>query len=411
MDIQGLLDRYGSPLYVYDLRSIREAFAALRASLPEPSKILYSLKANPHPAIVKELMHLGCWAEVSSVHELDTAMEQGCNAGRCYYTGPGKSIREISYAIARGVRNFSVDSWNEARKIRACAQEQNCTVNLILRVNPDFHIIGAQLNMTGVPSQFGSEPSEWKDVPDDLRRSPHISIVGFHIYVGTNFKKAETLLEVFKGALQQILDIGDLLSVPVSFINLGGGFGHAFAASGERIDFTPLRQALTDMFDTCVPGWRNGSVMIAFESGRYLVAESGCLFCTVEDVKASRGKHYVIIDSGIHHLGGMSGLGRIPRNTVEFERILAAASAGTANGEMMTCDIVGPLCTPLDCLTSNARMPELRPGDVLQVRNVGAYGLTASLIHFLSREAPAEVVVHGETVVHASRIQYSRERV
>src|SRR5690606_30974740 len=107
MEYKKLIKQYGSPLYVYDLKVVREAFSALRDSLPESAMILYSFKANPHPTLAKQLLTLGCYAEVSSPQELDTAIQIKGNADNCYYTGPGKSTTEISYAITKGVKNFS----------------------------------------------------------------------------------------------------------------------------------------------------------------------------------------------------------------------------------------------------------------------------------------------------------------
>jgi diaminopimelate decarboxylase len=71
-------------------------------------------------------------------------------------------------------------------------------------------------------------------------------------------------------------------------------------------------------------------------------------------------------------------------------------------------DVVGPLCTPLDCWARDVRMAPVVPGDLLAVPNVGAYGLTASLIAFLSRPTPVEAVVDGERLISSGRIELVR---
>jgi acyl-CoA dehydrogenase len=71
--------------------------------------------------------------------------------------------------------------------------------------------------------------------------------------------------------------------------------------------------------------------------------------------------------------------------------------------------LVGPLCTPADILSAQSSIPRPLIGDVLRVPNVGAYGLTASLVGFLGHDAPAEVVTRGGEVVSVSRLRLARE--
>jgi diaminopimelate decarboxylase len=97
----------------------------------------------------------------------------------------------------------------------------------------------------------------------------------------------------------------------------------------------------------------------------------------------------VVLDTGIHHLGGMSGLGRIPRSAITLTNLTAQRE-----GEMVA-DVVGPLCSPLDSLARGQKMAPVEVGDVLAVPNVGAYGLTASLLGFLSHKTPTEVAYRG----------------
>ena len=135
------------------------------------------------------------------------------------------------------------------------------------------------------------------------------------------------------------------------------------------------------MLDGSLQGWRQGSPRVAFESGRYLVGGCGTLICAVQDVKNSKGRTYVVLDSGINHLGGMSGLGRVLRTKPEIIRLGDSESTDIGH----KADIVGPLCTPLDSLARDASTPELTPGDLVAIANVGAYGLTGSLIDSLVR--------------------------
>jgi diaminopimelate decarboxylase len=103
-----------------------------------------------------------------------------------------------------------------------------------------------------------------------------------------------------------------------------------------------------------------------------------------------------VLDTGVNHLGGMSGLGRLWRPNLTIR----AADDGT---EREPAEVVGPLCTPLDVLGTGVPMPDVRPGSVVAIPNVGAYGLSASLVDFLGRDAPVEAFVSGGQVVAATR--------
>jgi diaminopimelate decarboxylase len=172
-----------------------------------------------------------------------------------------------------------------------------------------------------------------------------------------------------------------------------------------------LRTALTAVLDEHLPGWRDGEPVIAFESGRYLVGDSGRLVTTVTDVKNSRGNTYAVLDAGINHLGGLSGLGRLlPLSAQPLSGSGPAADdAGDREPAMVT--LAGPLCTPADILARAVDLPGLRPGDLLAFPNVGAYGLSASLLGFLGHPAPAELVVDGTETVSAGRLTLRRHTV
>jgi diaminopimelate decarboxylase len=146
------------------------------------------------------------------------------------------------------------------------------------------------------------------------------------------------------------------------------------------------------------PRWRQGSPRLAVESGRYLVGDSGTLLAGVSNVKLSRGRKFVILDAGINTFGGMSGLGRLLPVSVGIEGDEATERAS----------LVGPLCTPGDVLGREITLPVLGPGDLVAIPNTGAYGPTASLLMFLGRPSPAEVLVRSGEVVSVSRIERTR---
>jgi diaminopimelate decarboxylase len=391
---------------VYELEEVRQAHAALRAALPGEAVLFYSLKANPHPAVAGELARLGCRAEISSPGELEAALEAGFDPSTCLYTGPAKSPGEVEHALRKEVGWFSVDSPDELAKVVGPARE-GASTKTVLRINEDEPGPPGGLAMTGAASQFGADASWVLARSEVFRARAAGSLRGLHFFSATNVFEAGPLREAFARSVEVARRIAAALDVELELLDLGGGFGAPYARTGSNPDFTSLRAPLESMLEAGFPHWRGGSPTIAFESGRHLVATAGTLLTTVQDVKRSKGVRYVLADAGANHLGGMSGLRRLPFTTVTVTAVAPNASADDV--ELAT--VVGPLCTPVDVVAREVLLPALAPGDLLSVPNVGAYGLTASLVAFLSRPAPVEVVVDRGAVTNVSRLEIERSAI
>jgi diaminopimelate decarboxylase len=396
------VEDYGSPLYVYELDSITNAYNSLKNALPDKSVLYYSLKANPNPEVTKHLLNLGCYAEISSRGELETALAAGSTAGRCLYTGPGKTKQEIEYALSRGVNHISIESWEELSTLNDLTRKYKQSVNITLRVNPSSKVGKASIKMTGVPSQFGLDEEALDELPGLLMNNSFLVMNGLHIYNGSNFTQSQMLIENFKSVLDTMLHIKHRLGVKLEFIDLGGGFAAPYGKRGELLDYSDLKHELETILDHIFNS--DDKPIVAFESGRYLTATSGTLIGTVQSVKESKGKRFCVVDFGINTIGGMSGLGRIPNIEVELLKV----GLGYEHEEAHEYTIVGPLCTPLDYISKKTLLSGVKPGDTVCVPNVGAYGLSASLIGFLSRDTPLELIIQNREVIHVNEIKIVR---
>ncbi|MGQ5261969.1 type III PLP-dependent enzyme [Micromonospora sp. ZYX-F-536] len=393
-----LAARFGTPLYVYDQAEIRAAHAALTAALPTPGRLYYSLKANPHPHVAATLAALGCHAEVSSSGELTAALEAGFEPERIMVTGPGKADGTLDIAMRHGVHRFSAESPTDLQRIGLAATRAGVVAQCLLRVNADRVVTGMGLSMTGRASQFGVDAS-WVAANPAEFRAAGTQVTGLHLYMGTNISHTDRLIEQFRTSVALAADLKGALDV--SEIDLGGGFAAPYAHRGARPDYPDLADRLAELLDDHLSGWRSSAPLVSFEAGRFLVATSGTLFCTVLDVKPSKGRTFVVLDSGVHHLGGMSGLRRLPR-------VIPDLLTTDIRDVERDCVLVGPLCTPLDTWSDGVALPALRRGDLVAVPNVGAYGLTASLVAFLGHPAATEVVVDGDRLISASRLTLQR---
>ncbi|MBB6351433.1 diaminopimelate decarboxylase [Nonomuraea muscovyensis] len=406
-----LAARFGSPLYVYDLDRVAAAHDDLKAALPDGVTVFFSLKANPHPEIGRALRERGARAEISSTGELDAALAAGFTGPEILYTGPGKTGGELAAALDAGVRVYSVESLTDLRNVGAAATARGVVADCLLRVNSVEAGATTSIRMTGAPSQFGIDSETLADLMPELAAVPGTRLAGVHLFSLSNAKDEQSLIAEFRHTVSTAARLRRETGMPIELLDLGGGFAAPYLTPGDRPVYGGLGAALEDMLDEHVPGWRGGAPHVAVESGRHLVGDCGELVCTVVNVKESRGRKFVILDAGINVLGGMSGLGRLLPISVGLTTDGGTdESTGGDPGETdETATLVGPLCTPGDILGRNVRLPELRPGDVVTIPNAGAYGMTASLVMFLGRPAPTEIVLAGDAIVSVSRVEFNRK--
>ncbi|GHE14166.1 type III PLP-dependent enzyme [Streptomyces alanosinicus] len=400
-----LARRYGTPLYVYDLDRARAAREDLFRWLPEGFEVFYAFKANPHVDLVRALRTGDgpvCKAEISSTGELASALEAGYSGADILYTGPGKTPDELTEAVGRGVRTFSAESLSDLEHIGEASLAHRTVVDCLLRINSATASATTSIRMTGAPTQFGIDSETVAELAPKLRSVPGTRVVGLHLFSQSNAKDEDALIGELTHTLAVAAAIQEDLGVELQLLDIGGGFSVPYAQEGGRHVYPKLRGELEAALDVHFPRWREGTPRLAVESGRYLSGDSGTLVTRVTNVKVSRGKKFVIADAGINTFGGMSGLGRLMPVTVHVP----------ADDETEKASLVGPLCTPGDVLGRQIELPAgLRTGDLVSIPNTGAYGPTSSLLMFLGRPAPVEVVVGGGEVVSVSRIEHVRKAV
>ena len=398
-----LLERYGSPLYVYDLDEAERQAKALFGLLPPSSQILYSVKANPIPELCAALRTAGCRVEIAAPSELKVVQEAGFAPDQILCSGPGKTASVVREMLLGGVSHFSCDSWYDLERLSAVARETKRPAKALLRLQVSGLPAGS-VGVGAMQSHFGADPADLLNGgAARVRALRGAELAGIHIYLGGQIQSADKLAGTFEHAIdlaERIVEAG----VPLRLLDLGGGFPWPFGTTDAPIDISALPEKL-DRVNT--QRRLTADAQLWFESGRYLVASCGTLLSTVLDVKvALGGKTHIILDTGMVHLGGMAGLGRIYRAVASIEPL-----AGPNGEELQSVDVVGPTDYALDYVARDTTVPSLKAGDVVAIPNVGAYGLTASLVAFAGLQPPAEVCCRGTSIVAAHRLRMGHERV
>lgn len=378
-------EEFSTPLYIYDAAMLDREWERLRLALPEGVKVCYSVKANPSLAVIDRFHKLGAGFEVSSPGELKAVSAVRPDLAGTFLVGPGKSTAELEQALKAGVPLIAVESSAELKRLWEAASKLQQPTKALLRLNPGR--AKGQQQMAGL-TQFGMDPDEALAALGADPNGAPVEIVGFHAFLGTRLLKAEDIAQNFKAVFETARELQSAANKRLPVLDLGGGFGVPMYEGEEWIDPVALKARLAPLFEEHLhhSPWTTGLMV---ESGRFLAASSGVFLTRVVDVKKVWGRNYVIVDGGLHAIGGRDpylGARATPLRLVGRDSPLASVT------------LCGPLCTPADRLAARITMPKPREGDLIALYLAGAYGLTASAGLFLSRGFPAEVVAENGTL-------------
>lgn len=381
-----LVEKFGEPLYVYDGETIVRQVRRLRTALPLGVQIFYSVKANPNISIITLLRDIVDGFEVSSWGELYAAQYARVNPQCMIFVGPAKSDFELRQALTSKVGCLVVDSEGELNRLDEIASELRCRGPVALRVNPNLDVPGPKLRMGGAPRQFGIDEDHVGSVLELAMNLRNISIQGLHTYVGTRILDYKAVICNTAAILDFACRLSRSVGVDFEFVDIGGGLGVPYYP-GE-IDFD-VEKCGAEM-DLLIKEFRRSlpKTRVIIELGRFLVADSGTYITRVRGIKTSRQDEFALVSGGMNHLMAATAAGSLIKQ--HFPIVVLNKFNWVSTKEINVC---GPLCTPSDVLAKHAKTPPVVDGDLIGIQKAGAYGLTASPVHFLSHATPAEVLV------------------
>jgi diaminopimelate decarboxylase len=393
MTIQGvpladITAEFGSPAYIYDSDILIGQYRRLKAAMPEAVDVYYSLKANPSLALTALLGREGAGAEVSSLTELVTARRAGITADRIIFLGPGKSAEELKACCRAGVRAVVVESLDELEALDRAASGLGTEQAALLRVNPDFQVKRSGLTMGGKARQFGIDVAQLRDGVPRLRKLESVRLRGVHVYMGTRILDAAAVVDNTERILGLAESLAETCGFDLETVDIGGGLGVPYFPKEDELDLDAVSLGVGDAVARFLA--RRPGTRLILESGRYLAADCGTYAVTVRYVKESFGERFAVADGGTNHHMAAVGIGSVVKRNFPISVIGRRSDA-----PLVPWQLTGPLCTPTDTVGKGVELPaDLAPGDLIGIHRSGAYGPTASPVHFLSHGYPAEILVH-----------------
>jgi diaminopimelate decarboxylase len=381
-----LVAEAGSPLFVYDGALITARVAALRAALPDRLALHYAMKANPFAPVLRHMAGLVDGFDIASGGELVMAEAAGVPPEKISFAGPGKRDADLEAAIARGV-TLNLESAREAERALAIGEKLGRAPRLAIRVNPDFDLKGSGMKMGGGAKPFGVDAAA---VPALAKRiiASGAEWRGLHIDAGSQTLDAAAIAEMQAATIALAARLAQESGAALPACNLGGGFGIPYFPGDVPLDLAAVGAELGEQLNALPAVLAETAFCV--ELGRYLVGEAGVYLTRIVDRKESHGEVFLVTDGGLHHQLAASGnFGTVVRRN--YPSAIATMFGAPVEEE---ASIVGCLCTPLDRLADKGGFPRAVEGDLVAVFCAGAYGASASPVHFLGHGPAAERLVN-----------------
>ena len=377
VNLAALAGQFGTPCYVYSRAAIERAYRAYDAAFgAQPHRVCYAVKANSNLAVLNVLARLGAGFDVVSGGELARVLRAGGRADRVVFSGVGKSTEELRQALAAGIACFNVESAAELERLNEVAMALGLRAPVALRVNPDVDAGTHPYISTGLKeNKFGIPADDALALYRRAASLPGLRVCGVACHIGSQMTDLAPLREAAGriGALRLALLAEN---IAIDHVDLGGGLGIAY-----RDEVVP---SAADYAAAISEPFAGSGVEISIEPGRSIVGPAGVLLTRVEYLKPGTDRNFAIVDAAMNDL----------LRPALYDAHHAVLPLRQAGGQAKVWELVGPVCESGDFL-AHARSLALAQGDLLALRDAGAYGFAMSSNYNTRPRAP-EVMVDGD---------------
>src|SRR5690606_7765381 len=372
VDLVGLTKEFGTPLYVYDaekmvhqLRTLRNAFSG------SDVKIKYAAKALTNISVLKLLRTYGSDVDVVSIEEAHLALRAGFHGSQIMYTPSGVDFSEIIEGVKLGL-TINLDRLSALEKF---GQKYGDTYPCSIRLNPHIMAGGNYKISTGHSnSKFGISVFQLPEIHDVVNRY-NLEINGLHIHTGSDITESEVFLKMADILFSVARDFPHL-----RFIDFGSGSKVAYKEGDIVTNVYDLGLKLTKVFNEFCQSYGR-KLELHFEPGKFIVSEAGVLLVKVTVVKPTPSLTFAGVNSGLNHL----------LRPMMYDAYHDIVNISNPSGPQKLYTVVGYICET-DTFGSDRKLNEVREGDILAIKNAGAYGYSMAS-NYNSRLRPAEVLL------------------
>lgn len=373
LNVLDLCEQFGTPLYLYNTDVIKRQYLRMKSAFSGmPCKIKYPAKALSNINILKYIKKLGAELDTVSIQEVKLGLQAGFEPQEIIFTPNCVSFEEIKEVATLGV----VINIDNISVLEQFGHEYEDHIPICIRFNPHIYAGGNQKIQTGhIDSKFGISIYQKRHVHRIIQANK-IKVIGVHVHTGSDILNASAYLESASIMFDLAKEFPDL-----DFIDFGSGFKVAYKEGDVTTDIEGVGLKLTEAYQDFIQSYGK-QVEIWFEPGKYLVSEAGSFLMKTNVIKPTPATVFVGVDAGLNHFIR-------PMMYASYHDIF---NLSNPLGTKRIYTIVGYICET-DTFGSDRKLSEVREGDILCMKNAGAYGYVMSS-NYNSRLRPAEVMIY-----------------
>lgn len=378
MDIHKITESFGTPLYVYKEDEIINNYQTINDSITYQNKqIHFAVMCNNRIEILKVFKRLGCSVQVNSLYELELVKKAGFTSKQISFTSTGVDLKTLNVLINENIQ-INLDSIEEFEKL--CSLETASKVGIRIRMKEDIQLPETHTN-SPKDSDIGIAIDDFEKIKIIAKKN-NITINGIHGYLASNILQLEPFYEAADYLQECAKKFPDL-----EYINFGSDFGVSESHNEITFDFDSLGKYYSDVTKD-LSNFFDRSIQMKIEPGRTLIASAGSIFARVTNVKQLKNKKQIIIDAGFAEFA----------RPLLYETICDVETVNKSE-EKELYDIRANTVLQCDFLAKNIFLPKVCEGDILIIRNTGAYGIVMAS-GFPGKQLPNEVLIDSHGISH-----------
>ena len=385
-DLVELADKYETPLYIIDEKTLRTICRDYKKAFEKypHTNMMYASKALCTSAVIKIIDEEGFGFDTVSSGEIYTAYKTGIDMKKVLFNGNNKTYEEIELALDLGVGRISADNFFELALLNEIAQTKGKTADILLRITPGIECHTHEYIQTGhLDSKFGFDMTQVDEAIELIQNEyKNLKLHGLHAHVGSQIFETSIFSDEIEIMAKEISRVDKKYGINLNEINIGGGLGVKYTQK----EFPPSTYEIADIIikkiDEVVKKYEIEPPTIFLEPGRSIISTAGITLYTAGSSKqVPHGTKYVAVD------GGMADN---PRPADKTEKVT----------------IAGRYCESGDILIKNIELPEIEEGDIICIYNTGAYNYSMALNYnrvqrpamVLVNDSKSEIIVQRETL-------------
>ena len=375
LSAEKIANKFNTPSYVYSYERIKNNIKNFKNNFKNIKPLIcFSVKSNSNLEVLKLINKFGLGADVVSKGELINALKAKIKPENIVFSGVGKTIDELNFAINKKIILINAESENEISEIEKIAKSKRKKINIGIRFNPDTDAKTLKKISTGKKeNKFGLTSKKFIKLIEKYKSSRFVNIVCLSVHIGSQI----TSNAPYNNMIKAVKKIIQLSKYNFKYIDLGGGMGIQYGSNSNKLNYLKYNKIIKSFL-------KKNNYNIIFEPGRSIIGDAGYLISKITYIKETSSKNFVIIDAAMNDLIRPALYGA-------KHRIIPAKLNRKKISKKH--EFVGPICETTDKFLTVNHYQKLNQKDIIVICDVGAYGMVLSSNYNL-RPKPAEILVN-----------------